>query len=401
MNPAIVLHIAGRELRSQLRNRSFLVQTFLLPILLTTIIGFALGGNAGQPAPSPVGLVGPSGLILDGLEKVLQTGGLAQVRRVSHQEAENGVLSGRLIAAIEVPDQARRLTRSAATPATPAVVSLLADPASQVRTVALEQVTRSYLAQLESGRAAVLAVVQTLRPPDASTLGKIATKAQQEASAAFAKPQITSRVLLTGGGSHGYFAHYAVAFGVMFTLLTATYGAGGLLEEAERGSLARVLAAPITAGTLLGGKFTALFLSAVLQLGVFVLASSLLFAVSWGAPLPAALGVLVVSLGAAGVGGVVIGLSHSVEQLNVFGLLISLLMSLLGGSMYPLEGVAGVIQVLSYFTFNRWAIEVFEAVSITNMSLIDAAPQFGVLAALGLLGLAFGSWQLSRRFRLS
>lgn len=396
MNLGAIYRIAQRDLSAQLRSRSFFVQTVLLPLVLTLILGTALGGSRAI-SPVPVGLVGPEDSISRGLEKILEDAKLATVQHFALLEGESAVRAGRLVMLVELPKNARRaLGRVGET----TEVRIISDAASRERALVIEQVTRAYLAQLEAGRDAVLGAVQALKPPDAPTLGRYFAAAQPRAQKALEQPTVQISRSLASGRSQGLLAYYAIAFGVMFTLLSVTNGASGVLDEIERGTIARLLSAPLTPTGLIVAKFVALTALAVAQLGLFALTTSLLYGVSWGPIFPAFVGIVATAAAAAGFGGIVIGLAQSHEQVNVISLVFVLVMSLLGGSIWPIETLPGLAQGLSRLTYNRWAIEVFQTLSVPGLGLPDIWPDVIVLIAMGALGLAFGAIRLSRWFRL-
>ena len=66
-------------------------------------------------------------------------------------------------------------------------------------------------------------------------------------------------------------AFYAAAIGVMFLLFTSSGAAGGLLDEAESGTLDRVLSSRVTMTSLLAGKVCYNTLLAFVQLVVMFL----------------------------------------------------------------------------------------------------------------------------------
>lgn len=396
MNLRAIYRIVERDLRAQLRSRSFFVQTLLLPLVLTLILGTALGGTKAI-SPVPVGLVGVDDSISRGLEKILTDAKLASVQRFSAAEGEAAVRAGRLVMLIELPDDTRRALLRANESAE---VRIISDAASRERALVIEQVTRAYLAQLEAGRAALLGAVQALKPPDAPTLGRSIDAIQPRVQTALEKPTVQISRSIAIGRSQGLLAYYAIAFGVMFTLLSVTNGAGGLLDEIERGTITRLLSAPLTPTGLIVAKFVALSLLAIAQLGLFAVMTSLLFGVSWGPIVPAFVGIVATAAAAAGFGGVVIGLAQSHEQVNVISLVFVLIMSLLGGSIWPIETLPGLAQGLSRLTYNRWAIEGFQTLSVPGLGLGDILPDVLVLLVMGAIGLAFGAIRLSRWFRL-
>lgn len=83
-------------------------------------------------------------------------------------------------------------------------------------------------------------------------------------------------------------SYLAPAFAVLFLMYTVTQGGRSILAEREEGTLAPLLRAPVTAPQVLSGKITGIFLSGLAQMGILMLASSLLFDLHWGAPLAVA-----------------------------------------------------------------------------------------------------------------
>jgi ABC-2 type transport system permease protein len=74
---------------------------------------------------------------------------------------------------------------------------------------------------------------------------------------------------------------YAAAIGVMFLLFTASGASGSLLDEAESGTLDRVLSSRVTMGNLLAGKLLYSMLLAFSQLVVMFLWAWLVFKVDF------------------------------------------------------------------------------------------------------------------------
>jgi ABC-2 type transport system permease protein len=161
----------------------------------------------------------------------------------------------------------------------------------------------------------------------------------------------------------------------------------------------RLQAAPIHPASMVAGKFLALLLLCGLQLGLFTLLTRVLFNVVWGPVWTVVPTILVVATACAGVGGIVIGLATRSSQIGLFTLALGVVMGLLGGSMYPIESLAGPAQVLSYLTVNRWAIEALQAVAVPELGLVEAAPALGWLMLIGVVGLGFGVWRVMLRLR--
>ncbi len=386
-----VLRVTQRDLLAQLRSRSFLVQTLLLPMILTFIIGNALGGSR-APAPSPVVMVGVENRVTKALADVLTTNELATIVYTTKAAGQRMLETGKAIVLIEFPvDPERTLLRGREFP-----ILVMLDSASFFRGTVIQSIVQGFAQQLQTTRATLLGAVRALKPATAQELAALLPSVQQKVQADFEAraPQITATQV--SGRQAGFFTYYAIAFGVMFTLLSATHGAGSLVEEFERGTIARLLSAPLTPAGLLLGKFLALWAMATFQLGSFVLLSSLFYGVGWGEPLGVAATVLATAAAAAGFGGIIIGLASSHEQVNVLGLIFVLVMSLLGGSMYPVDALPGIAQQLSRLTYNRWSIEAFQLLSSGVGSLVIALDVL-VLMGMAVAGLGIGAWRLSKR----
>ena len=77
---------------------------------------------------------------------------------------------------------------------------------------------------------------------------------------------VTTRDVVGENKNNPMISFYAAAIGVMFLLFTASSAAGSLLDEAESGTLDRVLSSRVTMGNLLAGKLCYCALLAFAQL---------------------------------------------------------------------------------------------------------------------------------------
>ena len=94
---------------------------------------------------------------------------------------------------------------------------------------------------------------------------------------------------------------FAAGMAVFFLFFTVQFGVMSLLEERNDGTLARLLAAPISRGSILAAKLITSFLLGVISMVVLVAATSVLFGASWGNPLGVAILVVAATLSAIGI----------------------------------------------------------------------------------------------------
>jgi ABC-2 type transport system permease protein len=179
---------------------------------------------------------------------------------------------------------------------------------------------------------------------------------------------------------------YAAAIGVMFLLFTASGSAGVLLDEADSGTLDRVLSSHITMTTLLAGKLTYNTLLAFTQLTVMFLWAWAVFHVDLFSHIP---GFIVMgistAIAVAAFGMLLASICHTRAQLGAVSTLLILIMSSIGGSMFPRYLMPESMQKAGLFTINAWAIDGFTKVFWRDLPVTALWPQVSVLLAVGLV----------------
>src|SRR4051794_11815255 len=177
-------------------------------------------------------------------------------------------------------------------------------------------------------------------------------------------------------------AFYAAGIGVMFLLFTASGAGGVLLEEAESGALDRVLASRVSLPKLLLGKLAYLTLLGSTQLTVMFVWGALVFKLDLLSHLPGFVVMTVVTAMAASAFGLLLAsASRTRAQLGAMSTLIILIMSSLGGSMFPRFIMPESIQKIGLITFNAWALDGYIKVFWRDEPIVNLWPQ--VLVLLG------------------
>ena len=186
-------------------------------------------------------------------------------------------------------------------------------------------------------------------------------------------------------------AVFAAGLGVMFLLFSAAGAGGALIEEVESGTLDRILSTRVTMTQLLLGKLFYLSTVAVAQLTVMFLWGELFFGLELHRHVPGFLVMAVVTaLSASAFGLVLAALSRTRMQLVALSNLLILVMSALGGSMFPRYLLSESVQKIGLVTLNAWAIDGFMKVFWRDEPLVALLPQvaFLVAAAVVLFSLA-------------
>ena len=183
---------------------------------------------------------------------------------------------------------------------------------------------------------------------------------------------------------------YAAGIGVMFLLFSCVGASGGaLLEEAESGTLERLLSTRIGMTGLLAGKWLFIALIGATQLTVMFLWGRVAFGLPLFEHIPGFVVMTVATAAAAAALGLVLAtLARTRAQLSGFSTILILTMSALGGSMFPRFLMTETMQKIGLVTFNAWALDGYLKVFWRDAPVWQLWPQVGVLVSLAILFLA-------------
>jgi ABC-2 type transport system permease protein len=194
---------------------------------------------------------------------------------------------------------------------------------------------------------------------------------------------------------------YAAAIGVMFLLFTASGSAGALLDEAESGALDRVLSSRVNMTGLLAGKLVFNILLAFTQLTVMFLWGWAVFKLDFFSHIP---GFVVMGLctafAVAAFGMLLASICRTRAQLGALSTLLILVMSAIGGSMFPRFLMPQAMQKAGLWTINAWAIDGFTKVFWRDLPVTALWQQVSVLLAIGIVLFAIAR-RVARRWEYS
>ena len=167
-------------------------------------------------------------------------------------------------------------------------------------------------------------------------------------------------------------------------------GQGPMLEvlnERETHTLQRMLASPISLSQFLLSKMIRCFLlCAAVQL-LLLLASAVLFGISWGNPLLLVPAVLACALSVTGLLAFIYAMARTKEQAYSLSHVIVIVCALVGGSFFPFENMPAFLQAIGRFSPNRWGVLAIQSVAWSQPSA-DLVKPVLFLCLLGLAGSA-------------
>ena len=194
---------------------------------------------------------------------------------------------------------------------------------------------------------------------------------------------------------------YAAAIGVMFLLFTSSGAAGALLEEAESGTLDRMLSSRVTMTSLLAGKVCYNALLAFVQLVLMFVWGWAIFKLDLWNHIPGfvVMGVST-ALAVAAFGILLASFCKTRAQLGALSTLVVLVMSSIGGSMFPRFLMPEAMQKAGLLTINAWAIDGFTKVFWRDEPVSHLWPQVAVLLGAATV-LFLVARRVSRRWEYS
>ena len=408
------------------RDRVAQALTFLLPVLFFSIFAGVFAGNGGDRTPRVgIAVVDEDGSdfsrrIIEGLrrESALRLHEPPGAPPVDRAAGTRLVTTGDVPVAVVIP---RGLGEAFAErgfgPGGPAV-QILADPsdpiAAQMVQGLLQKVTMTAapdllmqggLRQFERHAGALTA---EQRAAVAQWLPELRAQAAANASPAATGANVMGigveivDVMRTDDRRGSLVSFYAAGIGVMFLLFSMVGAAGGaLLEEAESGTLERLLSTNVGMTRILIGKWLFLALVGIAQLTVMFLWGRVAFGLPLFSHLPGFFAMTAVTAGAAAALGLVLAaLARSRAQLSGFSTILILTMSALGGSMFPRFLMPESMQKVGLITFNAWALDGYLKVFWRNAALWELWPQVLVLTTLAATFLLLARL-LARRWEIA
>jgi len=380
-----VLTIAWTNLRRTLRERISLFFVFVFPMLLILVLGLAFGGSS-EPRVG-VAVADPGPLAAQLRDRVAAARGVTVRTIADESELVSMVEHGQLEAGLVIAAGYDR----ALTAGDRAAVRLIARSGQQGQQVAT--LINAAVAQ-ESGRlrAARLAAQETHTSLSAA-LARVAGIAER-------LPAVTVHTSTVGSAAFpadlGRFDTGASSELLLFVFLTSMTSSVALIETRRLGIARRMLATPTSARTVVAGEALGRLLIAVFQGAVIMVGSALLFGVDWGDPLAAVALVVAFSLVAAGAGLLTAATLRTGQQAIAVGLLLSLGLGALGGTMMPLEFYSDTMRTVAHLTPHAWAADAFAVLVRHDGNLLSILPQLGVLLGVAATLMTLASWRLRR-----
>lgn len=399
-----ILTIMWKDISVIFRDGGALILMIAGPLVLTLGLGLVTGGFGGNDAPTisriPVLVVNQDGgTLAAALDDLLRGDDLSELLAAEAWNDETAALEsvrqGDAAAAVIIPAGfSASLMPDRATGQLPAPVALrvYGDPGSPIGAAVVRSIAEEFTNRITNNVAAIqialthLATSGAVAPADLPAAGQAMGEHLFGATEQAASPITIRAESVVTGGEAGFnpLSFFAPAMALLFLMYAVTLGARSLTTERREGTLARMLAAPVSTAQVLSGKVVGIFMTGFVQLGVLILLTTVMFRLNWGNPLGVLLLVAAAALAATGWGLLLASLSSNAGQITALGTALMLIFGILGGSFVPGMEFGPVLQYAGMITPNRWAQDGFVSLASGDGLAALATP----LAALLIMAAA-------------
>lgn len=347
------LHIALKDLKQRVRDRSAFLWGIVAPLGLAAIFSLLFGPISDIEVSFAVadldqGTVAAA--FVEQLDTLEQEGILTLEVADTAAAAEGLVEDGSVDAAFVIP---AGFTASVSAGAA-VEVEVIGNVDQAIGTQVARSVAAGFAGEINTVGAAACTVLTARDEPcaGAPSLGTLA-------AAALADPAFTDNpaTLVDSPAASKELSSetfYSAAMAILFLFLTVQFGVLGLLEERQNGTMLRLLAAPISSRSIVAGKALTSFVLGIVSMTVLVVGTTLLLGAEWGNSLGVAVMVLAGVIAAMGIMFVVAAFARTPEQASNLQAIIAFVLAMLGGTFFPIAQVGGFVAKLSLLTPHAW-----------------------------------------------
>ena len=358
------LLVCIKDLRQRLRDRTAILTAIVAPLALTALMGFALGSS---------GASGPG-------------------MRLAIADLDNSALSSAFVAFVQRPSLGGKVK---------------VEPVNSVE--AAERVIRAHQAECAVVMGAGFA--RSIARGDPPPVEILAARGEQFAMLATrgllrdfvnraAVPQgraVPEVIPVSAGGQMRIVDFFAASMTVLFLNFGILSGVRALQAEVDSRTIVRLIASPTQPYAIVAGKFAALMLLGLIQMGTMIAATSILFGTRWGNPLPTAALMFTSVLMAIGLTALLMSLANNADQGTALAALVITLLSIVGGQFLPPQGLPDIFETLTRLTPNGQAFFGFMDLAAAGVhgSLLTIAQPLAVTALVGLSGITLAGVRAS------
>lgn len=393
-----IYYIALNDLKSNLKDKKAIIGLVVMPIIIILILGFALGpyfNNKQVIQKYKVAIINKdNGIRINRLYKKYFLGNKYRnhninsinfgsmfcdsfqsseieksigIEKIDKTQAIKDIKSSKIVALIAIPSnftekffQGKR-----------AEITIIGDKSQGIKLEIVKKISQSFCNRLNLVHYSISYLEKNKKIHDindkilVNKINNIANNIE-----GFEKV-ILDRKINSNKKDVSAFQYYAAAMAVMFILFTGSRGVYSIFLEKENQTFQRMITCGVETRDIVLGKFLGIVFTGFFQLIFIILFTNLFFKVQWGNSI---LGITWISITSvlcmSGFSLFIASAAkdrQSADNINNIGINI---MSLIGGSFFPIYSMPFIIRFLSRFTINgesiRGYVAVMENLDYTN-----------------------------------
>lgn len=411
--------ISGKEIRILLKDRGNLAILFLMPLvfgMMLANLNVQLGGSdeEGEEAAItfPIYVVnldnGPFGQQVTDALRAIDV--LDVTFESSVDTADDNVRQGEKLAAVIIPaDFSDKINAYEATGVEVIVDPIQEDYASFVTGLTNFAITvPTVIGEVQYGVQTILDESGVLEGADealrqamvAQTVGATMTQLQamQENPAITIEMETPTEAEDDGWGPGNIFIFFMSAFAVMFAFFVVGVIGQSLHREKDSGSFRRLLAAPLSRASIIGGNSLAYMTFVGLQVIFLFGFSAVAFSMPLGdMPVLLILNTIILGLTVATMGLMIAALTKTAKQADNLGVLLGFVLAGLGGALPvgpPIYETDGLLGLLSRLTPHSHAIKSYRMIMAGTGTTEEILLQILILSLFAVVFFAVARWRL-------
>jgi ABC-2 type transport system permease protein len=377
------LTIAWKDVLITFRDRAGLILMIVTPLALTLVMQFAFGrsGSGDMLSNIPVALVNQdSGQLSPFIEEAFLSDDLADLVEpqifMDAREARSAVDADDFAAAVIIPENFSESilpsaylegNYEAAVEPQQAEIEVYVNPTRPISASVIRAILDTILARMNASIVGVqisftsLIENNLIEPQQLKVIGEAMGTETAESIADSELISIKKETLSSSNASGGFdwMSYMAPSMAILYMMFTMTTAGRSILHERDLGTLPRMLVSPSNAPQILGGKMLGVYLTGLLQMGIFILISHFLFNLNWGDPLGVILLTLTLVAAATGWGIMIAAFAKTPGQASAVGTALSLIFAAIAGNFLPRMNYPLWLQKISYVSPNAWGLEAY------------------------------------------
>lgn len=386
-----ILHISFKDLLVTLKDKKSMALIVLMPIVLILVLGMALSSTFKSTSVTidkfDVAVAdNDNNTYSNQFKDILKSKEVSKIinyKKMSETSAKDKIRNGQLPVLIVIPKGYSKNIQDGKK----SNIEIYSDPGNAMDAKTVESFVKSYTGTVSSIQAAVQASNKQLKNYKLNghmIINKLVTETKSSSS------KLTSSSLKSKN-SLSAMQYYSAAMLAMYSLFVGSLGTSSMLDEREDGTLKRLFTTTISKFEILSGKILGVFFLGIFDVIVLIAFTKLVFNVSWGNSLP---GLIVLSLAmifaACGFSIFLSLIFKTSKSVSLTSAVIIMIMSFIGGSMYPLSQMPAVMQTASKFVLNNWALRGYLSLMMGSRFSSIVTPSI-VLVVIGSLLLLCGT----------